>query len=129
MWVERNGPTWRVRDRIAGHKVTLGEGYPTEGVAENARTLFAADKLRGDALVPRGGRVTLNEVIDLWWPAYVRALKPSAEQSESALVRNHIRALLRMHRLEEIDTATVNQWIEDLTNGVGPMGEPVPGRR
>lgn len=122
MWVDRHGDAWRVRDRVGGRILTLSPpgGYPTRTMAETARTLLRADELRGDSLVPRGGRITLDEVIDAWWPAYRRGLKGTAEHSEGGRVRNHIRPLLGPYALEDITTLTVNQWLDGLEAGRGP---------
>jgi len=127
MWVERNGPTWRVRERIGGRKVTLAEGYPSETIAERARVLLLADAMRGESLVPRGGRVTLDEWLDEWWPSYERTLKETSIDSEGARVRNHIRPLLGAYSLDELDSGAVQQWVADLAAGAGPW--PSRGRR
>lgn len=129
MWPEKHGRTYRIRDRIAGELVTLRSGYPTKASAQNAIMAMRADRLRGDFIDPRGGRVTLNELIDLWWPDYRRKLKPSAVHSEGGRVRNHIRALLGHLCLDELDTLTVNQWLADLEHGRGPMGGGPTGPR
>ena len=120
MWVERNGKTWRIRDEVAGRKVDLAAGYPTKTAARTAMILLRADLLRGDALLPRGGQITLNAWLDEWWPSYERSLKPTAAHSESGRVRNHIRPLLGKHDLADIDSGAVLDWISDLSDGIGP---------
>lgn len=127
MWVERNGKTWRIRDEINGKKVDLAAGYPSKSSAKAAMVLLRADELRGEALVPRGGRVTLDEFIDAWWPTYEPSLKPGSVHSEGARVRNHIRPLLGALELDEVDAAAVQQFVANLTAGVGPW--PARGSR
>lgn len=127
MWVERNGKTWRIRDEVAGRKVDLAAGYPTKASAKAAMVLLRADELRGDALVPRGGRVTLDAFIDAWWPTYEPSLKPGSVHSEGARIRNHIRPLLGGLELDEVDAAAVQQFVGDLAAGVGPW--PARGAR
>lgn len=126
MWVEKHGPTWRIRDRVGGQKCTIADGYPTRTSAKTALTMLAADHLRGEALVPRGGRVTLNDWIDTWWPHYERGLRPTAKHSEGGRVRNHIRPLLGRYTLDELDSLVIGQWIDDLGVGEGP---PLPNGR
>lgn len=120
MWVEAKGKKFRIRDRVAGKVITLAGGYPTKTSARAAMTLLAADKLRGDALVPRGGQTTLNDWLDLWWPDYERRLKPSTQRSEQARMRNHIRPLLGHVALDDIDRLTLNRWVSNLEDGIGP---------
>jgi integrase len=120
MWVEKNGKTWRIRDEIGGKKVDLEAGHPTKTSAKNAMVQLKADALRGDALVPRGGKVTLDEWLDLWWPDYERRLKPTARNSEGARVRNHIRPMLGKVALGDVDRLVLNRWVSDLEDGIGP---------
>ncbi len=52
MWVEKNGPAWRIRDLINGKKVTLESGYPTKTAAKARMTALRADKMRGEFIDP-----------------------------------------------------------------------------
>jgi len=130
MWAEKHGKTWRIRDRIAGEVVTVQSGYASKTAAKTAIVTAQADRMRGDALVPRGGRVLLADWIDAWLPTYEGGLKPSSAQSEPARVRNHILPLLGRYALEELEQPLVVQrWLADLTAGRGPMAEAVAGKR
>jgi len=122
MWVELNGRKWRVRDRIGTQKITLAEGFPTFGTAEAWRIQRMADRIRGDELVPRGGQMTVRQLVDEWWPTYSHALKPTALHSEGGRVRHHIVGLLGDVQLVDLD---VQQWVADLEAGAGP---PLDGR-
>ena len=117
MWVEKNGPTWRVRDRVNGHKTTIEDGYPTKTMAKAAMMRLAAEAMRGEALVPNAGRVTIGQVVGEWWPEYAKALKPTALHSEGGRVRHHILGLLGNVMLEDLD---VPAWVRDLESGTGP---------
>lgn len=121
MWVEKHGKTWRIRDRIAGELVTLEGGFPTKTSARDAATLLKADSLRGDALLPQGGAITLDQFLDAWWPDYERSLRPTAQDSEGGRMRNHIRPLLGRHRLDEIDASVVRAWVKKLEHGFDGM--------
>ncbi len=119
MWPEKHGKTWRIRDRVGGEVVTIQGGYPNKTSAGTAMKLLVADQLRGDALLPRGGQMTLAAFVAEWWPHYRRSLKPTSVQSEHSRLRNHILLLLGRYALDEIDTALVNDWVEDLEHGIG----------
>lgn len=117
MWIERNGPTWRIRDLVGGRKVTIATGFPTKSAARAAMAQARADELRGDALVPRGGRVPLADWIDSWWPAYSAALKPSSRIAAEGIIRRYIRPRLGHLPLEDVDPLAVQRWVADLLAG------------
>ena len=129
MWVEKNGKTYRIRDMVNGTKTTLAQGYATKTAANAARTQLQADKLRGDALVPRGGRVTLAAFIGGWWPHYERSLKVTTATSEWNRVRNHILPVLGHLTLDQLDAPVVQEWVTDLGAGVGPWPQGTRGKR
>ena len=129
MWVEKNGPVYRIRDIVRGKKVTIETGYPTKTMAKNAMVQFRAEQLQGTALLPRGGAITLAQFIEGWWPHYEKSLKPTAVQSEGNRVRNHILPLLGDLTLDELDNPTVQQWVADLEAGVGAWPETTRGKR
>lgn len=117
MWVEKNGPTYRVRDLVGGKKVTIEAGFPTKTAANAAKTLAEADALRGEALVPRGGRTLLGDWLNTWWPAYSAALKPSSRISAEGIIRRYIRPTLGHLALDEVEPLTVQQWVALLLSG------------
>lgn len=130
MWVEKHGKTYRIRDLVAGQKVTIQSGYATKTAAKAALAGASADKQRGEALVPRGGRITVNEWVDTWWPAYVVSLKPSAAHSEGGRLRNHIRPLLGHLALDDLQGGmAVQQWIAQLLAGTPSPRDPAGFRR
>src|SRR5262245_47423883 len=102
MWVEKHRGSFRVRDLVGGRKVTIRSGYATKTAANAAKATLLAEKLRGDALVPGGGRLTLDAFIDAWWPSYERSLKPTTVASEGRRIHNHIRPLLGDMHLEDL---------------------------
>lgn len=117
MWVEKHRDVYRIRDRVAGELVTLAGGYPTKAAARDAMTHLKAQQLRGQELVPRGGKVAMSDWLDLWWPNYATGLKPSARQSSEGLVRRYIRPMLGHLALEDVDTLTIGRWVADLLAG------------
>lgn len=132
MWPEKNGPGWRIRDRVAGRLVTVSTHiYPTKTAANAGMKALIADAVRGDALVPRGGRTTLDDFLDDWWPSYARTLKRTTIHSEEGRVRNHIRPILGDYALEDIDTVVVQDWADQIQAGKGPVPpvRPDAGKR
>lgn len=129
MWVEKHGQTFRIREEVPGSgKVTLAAGFATKTAAKNYMAELRVDELRGEALVAGGGRLTLNALLDEWWPVYEASLKPMAARSEGGRVKNHIRSILGQLPLEEITAATVQRWVKDLSDGVGPPAGSRPRR-
>jgi integrase len=120
MWAERYGKTWRIRDRLAGgRKITIASGYVTKTAAKAGITTLTADRLRGESLVPRGGRVLLADWIDAWLPSYTASLKPTSAISEPARVRRHIRPLLGGYALDDLEAnpLIIQRWVGGLATG------------
>lgn len=124
MWVEKHGKTYRVRDRLGGKVVTLAGGYATKKAAQDGRDLLRSEQLRGEQLVPRGDRVTLNEWLDEWWPTYETGLKPSARVSAAGIIRRYIRPMLGRLELGAVDEMAVRRWVGDLLAGRTPVKAP-----
>lgn len=126
MWVEKNGSTYRVREKVAGSKVDLAVGYETEEAANDAMTLMKADALRGDQLVARGGELTLNAWIDLWWPVYSRALKETSRVSIDGVISRYIRPMLGHLEIGDISRSPliVQRWVNDLLDGRTKVKRP-----
>ncbi|EEP73543.1 integrase [Micromonospora sp. ATCC 39149] len=129
VWIEKNGPVYRIRDLVRGKKVTIQTGYPTKTSAKNAMVQFRAEQLQGNALMPRGGQITLADFVGEWWPSYEKTLKPTAVNSEGNRIRNHLLPILGHLTLDELDGQVTQQWVNDLEAGVGPWPESTRGRR
>jgi integrase len=118
MWVERNGRTYRIRDTAGGRKVTLAQGYATKTAAKNAMATMRAEALRGDALVPRGGELTVAEWLDMWWPPYSSGLsKQTSRVSTQGVMDRYVRALLGPYPLDDVSPIVVQRWVADLLAG------------
>lgn len=124
MWVEQNGPVWRVRDERGGKKITIKSGYANKTAARIAKIQFEADAIRGDELKPGGGELLLNDWLDVWLPAWETGLKPSTHHSETGRIRNHIRPLLGLVQLGHIDKLVVQQWVAKLQRGERAPADP-----
>jgi len=117
MWIEKNGPSYRIRDLVGGKKITVSAGFPTKTAAKRALTLLESDKLRGEYVDPRAGKTKLADWVALWWPAHQVKLKPTSAKSEGARIRNHILPLLGEYELGEIDPMVVKAWVAGLLAG------------
>lgn len=126
MWVEQHRGKWRIRDRVGGRLVTIKSSIANKTMARTVMTTLEADKLRGDALVPRGGRLTLDAWLDMWWPAYEVTLKPTSIRSRRTVLASCIRPMLGPAALDDIDPVTVQQWVADLLAGRRPVARPRP---
>lgn len=117
MWVEKNGPTYRIRDLVRGRKVTVKAGYPTKTAAKKVMTVLEGQKLTGEYIDPRAGQITVEDFAAIWWPTKEVSLEPGSRKSEGARLRNHIVALLGDLQLGEIDRLTVAGWVAQLLAG------------
>jgi hypothetical protein len=103
MWIEKNGKTWRIRDLVAGQKVTVKAGYPNKTSAKAGLVEKLGEKMRGDQLVAGGGKMLLREWIAIWQPAWEASLKPSsAARSPPGSATTSCRCSAST-RLEDID--------------------------
>lgn len=120
MWVEKNGPTWRIRDRIGDKKVTVEEGYPTKTAAKTAMINLQSDQLKGDLITSKDGQRTVKEWAEEWWLGHKIGLKPNTIRSESSRLECHIIADLGGVRLADLTPATIQMWVADMvTEGLG----------
>lgn len=117
MWVEKNGPTYRIRDLVAGKKVTVESGFPTKTSAKTTMKVLEGDKIQGTYIDPRAGRITIEEWAGTWWPTHVPRLAPNSVRTEGARLRNHIVPLLGDLQLGDVDRLTVTGWIGQLLAG------------
>ena len=117
MWVEKHGPTYRIREEVAGRKRTLKSGYPTKKSATVAMNTMVVNRANGSFVDPRAGRISLADWIETWWPSYEVALKPSTQRTEWARVRTHLLPLLGAHRLDELDSLVMQRFVQQLVAG------------
>lgn len=119
MWIEKHGKKWRIREKEGDQKVTLVGGFPTKASANAALINLLADQSRGDYLDPRGGRITLGEWVEAWWPSYAPSLKPSSLDSAQGILNRYILPHFGAMPLEDIDPLTVQRWTVALLDGTG----------
>ena len=117
MWVEKNGPTYRIRDLVAGRKVTVESGFPTKTAAKNVMKVLEGEKIQGIYIDPRAGKVTVEAFAEIWWPTHLPRLTPGSAKSEGARLRNHIIPLLGELEVGEVDRLIVTGWVAQLLAG------------
>jgi integrase len=117
MWVEKNGPTYRIRDLVHGKKITVESGFPNKTAAKKVMTVLEGEQITGTYIDPRGGKMPLEEWAAIWWPLHETSLVPGSRKSEGARLRNHIIPLLGDKRLNEIDNLLVKSWVAQLLAG------------
>jgi integrase len=117
MWVEKNGPNWRIRDLVHGKKITVKSGFPTKTAAKKVMTVLESEQIQGTYIDPRGGRMLVSQWAATWWPTHEIGLVPSSRKSEGARLRNHVLPLLGDLELAEVDRLTVTGWVAQLIAG------------
>lgn len=117
MWVEKNGPTYRIRDLVHGKKVSVQSGFPTKTAAKKVMTVLEGEQIQGTYVDPRGGRMLLSEFAAIWWPTHAVTLQPTSVKSEGGRLRNHILPLLGDYKLAEVDRLVVVGWVAELLAG------------
>lgn len=129
MWIEKNGPTWRIRDEVRGRKTTVKSGFPTKTAAKKVMTVLESEKLTGAYIEPSAGQMLLSEWASSWWRTHQVKLKPGSVVSEGARLRNHIVPLLGDYQLGDITRLVVRDWVVCLLSGAAEVGaeEPEPG--
>lgn len=117
MWVEKNGPAYRIRDLVRGKKVTVKAGFPTKTAAKKTMTVLQSDKIQGLYIDPRAGQITVEEFAATWWPLHQVSLVPGSRKSEGARLRNHIVPLLGDYSLNELDRLVIQGWVAQMLAG------------
>lgn len=113
MWIEKNGPTWRIRDESStGKKTTLKTGFPTKTAAKTAMVKLKAEKLGGTLVLP--SKVTVAEWVTTWWERHSPGLKVTTQRTEHSRIRHHILDKIGKYRLCELTPTEVQMWVWDI---------------
>lgn len=129
MWIEKNGPTYRIRDLVRGKKATVKSGFPTKTAAKTVMKVLEGEKITGTYIDPRAGQILVADWATSWWRTHQVKLKPGSIKSEGARLRNHIVPLLGDYQLGEVSRLVVRDWVACLLSGAAELGadDPEPG--
>jgi integrase len=115
VWIEKHGPTWRIRDQRGARKLTVASGFPNKTSAKNAMKIHSADQLRGELVMPSAGVRTVGEWSVTWWEARRANLAPNTQRSEWSRIRANIIAQLGDLQLNEVTQLVVQTWVTRLS--------------
>lgn len=115
MWIEKHGPTWRIRDQRGARKLTVASGFPNKTSAKNAMKIHGADQLRGELVMPSAGTRTVGEWSVQWWAARKANLAPNTQKSEWSRIRANIITHLGDLQLNEVTPLVVQSWVTKLS--------------
>lgn len=115
MWVEQHGAKWRIRDVVAGKKVTVESGFPTKTVAKDRKKRLEIEKIDLGPVQAGADRANFGEWADAWWKGHARTM-PSAEsrRTEGGRFRRHVIDRLGHLTFKEINHAAVRAWLDEL---------------
>jgi integrase len=104
---------WRydVRYRVGRRVVT--RTFTRRVDADNHRRTVEYEELHGAGIDPRGGRITLAEWWDRWWPSTAH-LRPSSRARDESHWRSRIEPTFGAVRLDRIDRALLRSWVAEL---------------
>jgi integrase len=104
-------PRWDVRYRVGAREVS--RTFRTRTDAISYRRQVEHDELRGVGYDPRGGRITLDEWWQRWWPSTVH-LRASTRARDEGYYESRIKPTLGDLHLVKIDRETLRTWVSDL---------------
>jgi integrase len=110
---------WRVRYRDpAGRE--RAKSFARKGDAERFLQHAEADKLRGQWVDPKRGRMTVGELAERWYATTV-TLKPKTREDYRSLLRNHILPAFGDRAVASLDTLAARSWLAGLVSkGLSP---------
>lgn len=119
MWIEKHGKVYRVRDVVAGQKITLSPrgGLPSKTAAKTYMINLLADQSRGEYIDPRAGRALLGDWVEAWWPAYSAKLKPSGRISARGILDRYILPAFAETPLDDVSPLDIQVWTANLLAG------------
>lgn len=120
--VKREGPrgvSYLVRYRLDSGE-QRSKAFRTKKEAEAFASITEADKVRGELIDPRSGKVTFADWWAEWWPTTVN-LRASTRARDESYARNHLLPHFGPVALSDIDHMAVKRWVADLSaSGLAP---------
>jgi len=81
-------------------------------------SLVEVDRIQGNLIDPRLGRITVGEWYDRWWPT-VNNLRPSTRARDHAHFRTHVLPTFGKIPLAALDRTWLRSWVADLSSPDG----------
>lgn len=108
------GKRWRVRYRTPDRRQTDKRGFTTKRQAQDFASTVEVEKMTGQYVPPKLGRITVGEIAPQWLERKESDLKPSAYKSLETAWRIHVEPRWGTKRLSDIDLDAVERWIADM---------------
>ncbi|WP_068149068.1 tyrosine-type recombinase/integrase [Rhodococcoides corynebacterioides] len=105
------GKRWRVRYRTPDRRQTDKRGFTSKRLAQDFAATVEVEKMRGEYVPPKLGRITLAELGPEWLQRKESTLKPSAYRSLETSWRVHVEPRWGDRRLTDVDLDAVESWI------------------
>ena len=112
------GKRYRVRYRDPDRRQTQKRGFRTKRDAESFAATVEVAKLRGEYISPSDGKTTIAELGPGWLGRQAH-LKPSAYAPLEVAWRIRVEPRWGATKLADIRPSGVQQWVADMTKGVG----------
>jgi len=111
-WIERHGPTWRVRYYREDSSIATENGYTSRASARDRAHDLDYERRRGISPTPPTDPITLSEWIDLWRAGH--DVSAATWQKYNSYLRNHILPAFGDKHLGDIKRVTVKTWVKGL---------------
>lgn len=91
--------------------------------AERYVHVIEIDRIQGNFVDPRLGKITVEEWFERWWPT-VNNLRPSTRARDEATFRSHVLPTFGATPLARLDRTTLREWVAGLSNRDGSSLAP-----
>ncbi len=109
------GKRYRVRYRTPDHRQTTKRGFRTKRDAEAFANTVEVQKLSGDYVAPTLGRIPVGDLAPDWLLRKQSDVAPSNYRTLESAWRTHVSPMWGTARIAEIEPASVERWIADMT--------------
>ncbi|WP_204745424.1 tyrosine-type recombinase/integrase, partial [Glycomyces paridis] len=117
MWVEPHGAKWRIRDTVAGKKVTVESGFPTKTVAKQRKQRLEIEKIDLGPVKAGADRTNFGEWAAAWWKGHARTFgSEQTRKTETSRFKRHVVDRLGHLAFREVEHAVIRAWLDDLAD-------------
>lgn len=126
MWIEKHGDKYRIRDVVAGKKVTVESGIPTKTIAKERKKRLEIEQADYGPVKLGADKVSFKDWAEPWWDAHERTLgSERTKKSERSRFNRHIVGRLGHLAVRDIDAAVIRWWIDQLAEPDNADYDPV----